>query len=68
MDKFIMTVIVIFLVYLCIYAVVNRICKCVEHHTEYMYRSFVNTKWMQDHQSIRHQADNKNREDGSFCV
>ena len=35
MDKFIMTVVVILLVYLCVYAIVNRICKCIEHHTEY---------------------------------
>lgn len=40
MDKFIMTVVVIFLVYLCIYAVVNRICKCIEHHTEHKYPSW----------------------------
>ena len=33
MDKFIMTVVVILLVYLCVYAIVNRICKCIEHHT-----------------------------------
>ena len=29
MDKFIMTVVVILLVYLCVYAIVNRICKCI---------------------------------------
>lgn len=39
MDKFIMTVVVILLVYLCVYAIVNRICKCIEHHTEYKYPS-----------------------------
>ncbi len=40
MDKFIMTVVVILLVYLCVYAIVNRICKCIEHHTEYKYPSW----------------------------
>ncbi len=40
MDKFIMTVVVILLMYLCVYAIVNRICKCIEHHTEYKYPSW----------------------------
>ncbi len=40
MDKFIITVVVILLMYLCVYAIVNRICKCIEHHTEYKYPSW----------------------------
>lgn len=40
MDNFIMTVVVILLMYLCVYAIVNRICKCIEHHTEYKYPSW----------------------------
>ena len=40
MDKFIMTVVVILLMYLCVYAIGKRICKCIEHHTEYKYPSW----------------------------
>lgn len=68
MDKFIMTVVIILLVYLCVYAVVNRICKCIEHHTEYMYRSLADVQWRQDHRLTKPGADNKGKEDGNFYV
>lgn len=68
MDKFIMTVVVILLVYLCVYAIINRICKCIEHHTEYMYRSLADAQWRQDHRLTKPGVDNKGKEDGSFYV
>jgi len=68
MDKFIMTIAVILLVHLCVYAIVNRICKCIEHHTEYMYRSLADVQWRQDHRLINPGVDHKGKEDGSFYV
>lgn len=68
MDKFIMTVVIILLVYLCVYAIANRICKCIEHHTEYMYRSLADVQWRQDHRLTKPGVDNKGEEDGNFYV
>ena len=46
MNKFVMTVVIILLVYLCAYAVVNRVCKCIEHYTEWKYRSRIDLEWL----------------------
>ena len=32
--------------YLCIYGVISRICKCVEHHTEWKYRARIDLEWV----------------------
>lgn len=68
MDKFIMTIAVILLVYLCVYAIVNRICKRIEHHTEYMYRSLADVQWRQDHRLTNPGINHKGKEDGNFYV
>lgn len=32
-------------VYCCAYVIVNRICKCIEHHTEWKYRARIDLEW-----------------------
>lgn len=36
----------VFLIYICTYSIVNRICKCVENHTEWKYRARIDTEWV----------------------
>ncbi len=36
----------VFLIYLCTYSIVNRICKCIEHYTEWKYRARIDLEWM----------------------
>lgn len=36
----------VFLVYLCTYNIVNRVCKCIEHHTEWKHRARVDLEWV----------------------
>lgn len=59
LEKFIMALIIIILVYLCVYAVINRICKCVEHHTEYKYCSRVDIDWVRNHPPAKHYVGEK---------
>lgn len=39
MEKLVAALLITMLVYLCIYATIDRVCKCIEHHAEYKYRS-----------------------------
>lgn len=38
-----------FLVYCCIYSIVTRICKCIEHHTQWKYRTRVDFDRVRNH-------------------
>lgn len=62
MDKFIMTVVVILLVYLCVYAVVNRICKCIEHHTEWKYRARIDLEWTKAQRMCKSERSSEKKE------
>lgn len=35
----------VFLIYVYTYSIVNRICKCMEHHTEWKYRARIDLEW-----------------------
>lgn len=35
----------VFLIYICTYGIVNRICKCIEYHTEWKYRARIDLEW-----------------------
>lgn len=39
------------LVYLCAYGLVSRICKCIEHHSEWKYRSRIDIDWVRNRPS-----------------
>lgn len=47
--------------YLCVYGVVSRICKSIEHHTEWKYRSRVDAEWLntQKMKQPKHSSDRK---------
>ena len=36
----------VFFIYICTYSIVNRICKCIEHHTEWKYRARIDIEWI----------------------
>lgn len=35
----------VFFIYICTYSIVNRICKCIEHRTEWKYRAGIDIEW-----------------------
>lgn len=63
LEKFVMALIIIMLVYLCLYAVINRICKCIEHYTDQMYRSQVGNDCLNNYQPPKSHDDYNRREE-----
>lgn len=53
--------------YLCVYGIISRVCKCIEHHTEWKYRSRVDAEWLNT-QRTRQQEHSSDRKEGNRDV
>ncbi len=51
------------LLYLCIYGVISRICKCIEHHTEWKYSSEADIDLVKNHPPGKSSGDNRKKEE-----
>jgi len=54
----------VFLIYICTYGIVNRICKCIEHHTEWKYRARIDLEWV-NAQRMRKSVRASDRKEGN---
>lgn len=57
----------VFLIYICTYSIVNRICKCIEQHTEWKYRARVDIEWRNTQQMCK-SGRSSNRKEGNQGV
>jgi hypothetical protein len=48
--------------YLCVYGVIGRICKCVELHTEWKYRARVDAEWLKQQNMSKSGCSSDRRE------
>ena len=66
--QYLKLIFLIILVYGCVYAVISRICKCLEHHTDAKYGSKVDIDWIKNHPPVTATENNKSKEDENFYV
>ena len=57
----------VFLIYFCTYSIVDRICKCIEHHTEWKYRARIDLEWV-NAQRMTKSGRTSDRKDGNQSV
>lgn len=43
----------VFFIYICTYSIVNRICKCIEHRTEWKHRARIDAEWLHTQQMCK---------------
>lgn len=53
--------------YLCAYGIIGRVCKCIEHHTEWKYRARVDAEWL-NAQRMRQTGHSSDRKEGNQDV
>ena len=57
----------VFLIYICTCSIVNRICKCMEHHTEWKYRARIDLEWA-NAQKLSKSGRSSDRKEGNQGV
>lgn len=55
----------VFFIYLCTYSIVNRICKCIEHHVEWKYRVWSNHFDWENGRKTMKQEQSSDRKEGN---